>query len=82
MLGIVLPAAAGATGAYQTQREYGRSAKRSQEMVSHIEELKGQMISANDFEGFAALASEAEETMLHENQDWRVLVLFRPIELR
>ena len=78
---IVFPAIGGALAAIRTHREYLRNAQRSAEMVRHLEELKEQMQAAVNLESFVPLVREAEETMLHENEDWRVVVRFHKPEL-
>jgi hypothetical protein len=80
LMAIVFPTVAGAMTATRTHREYLRNAKRSIEMVRHLEELKEQMKAASNLEAFLPLVSEAEETMLHENEDWRVVIRFHELE--
>ncbi len=77
---IVFPAIAGAIAAIRTHREYLRNAKRSNEMVHHLEELKYEMFHAQNLKNFLPLVRQAEETMLHENEDWRVIVRFHQLE--
>lgn len=77
---IVFPAVGGALGALRTHREYLRNTSRSSEMVRHLEELKARMMAADSPERFLPLVREAEETMLHENEDWRVVVRFHELE--
>jgi hypothetical protein len=79
-MAIVFPAIAGALGAIRIQREYLRNAKRSTEMVRHLEEIKEQMRTAQNLESFLPLVCEVEDTMLHENEDWRVVVRFHELE--
>jgi len=79
-MAIVFPAIAGALAAIRAHREYFRNAKRSAEMVNHLEELKEQMMITQNLESFLPLVREAEETMLHENEDWRVVVRFHELE--
>jgi hypothetical protein len=79
-IAIVFPAVGGALGALRTHREYLRNTRRSSEMVRHLEELKARMTAANTNESFLRLVREAEETMLHENEDWRVVVRFHELE--
>jgi hypothetical protein len=79
-LSIVFPTTGAALGAIRTHREYLRNAKRSGEMVRHLEELKKQAKSAQRKEQFFLLVREIEETMLHENEDWRVVVRFHELE--
>jgi hypothetical protein len=80
-MAITLPAIGAALGAIRTHREYLRNAERSAEMVRHLKELKDQMQEAESLESFLPLVREAEETMLHENEDWRVVVRFHKPEL-
>ena len=77
---IVSPAVGAALGALRTHREYLRNASRSAEMARHLEELKAKMKAADSPERFLPLMREAEETMLHENEDWRVVVRFHELE--
>lgn len=79
-LAIVFPATAAALGAIRNHREYLRNAKRSGEMVRHLEELKKQIQAAHSSEEFFQLVREVEVTMLHENEDWRVVVRFHELE--
>jgi hypothetical protein len=79
-MAIVCPAAAAALGAIRTHREYLRNAKRSGEMVRHLEELKIQLQKAQNPEQFYRCVREIEETMLHENEDWRIVVRFHELE--
>jgi len=81
LMAVVFPAIAMAFGAIRTHREYLRNAKRSTEMVRHLEEIKEQMRTAQNLESFLTLVCEVEETMLHENEDWRVVVRFHELEL-
>ena len=80
-MAVAFPAIAMAFSAIRTHREYLRNAKRSTEMVRHLEEIKEQMKTAQNLESFLTLVCEVEETMLHENEDWRVVVRFHELEL-
>jgi hypothetical protein len=79
-LAIVLPALAAAVSAIRNQREHEKISRRSGEMVHHLEELKNGMSEAADRETFLEWVREADETMLYENEDWRVVVRFRANE--
>ena len=79
-LAIVFPAVAASLGAVRTHREYLRNAQRSQEMVLHLAGLKARMKEARDPGSFFPLVREAEEIMLQENADWRVVVRFHELE--
>jgi hypothetical protein len=75
------PAAAASMTAIRTHRDYLRKSMRSSEMASHLRELKEMIAKAKDREGLLKLVTEVEETMLHENEDWRVVVRFNTPEL-
>ncbi len=79
-LSIVFPAVAGALGAIRTHREYLKNAMRSSEMVRHLQEIKEKMSSVKNLKDLIPLVREAEETMLRENEDWRVIVRFHELE--
>jgi hypothetical protein len=72
-LAIVSPAVAASMSAV-------RNAQRSQEMARHLEELAERMREAEDLNSFLPLVQEAEEIMLQENADWRVVVRFHELE--
>jgi hypothetical protein len=79
-MAIIFPATAASVTAIRTHRDYLRNSMRSAEMVRHLKELKEKMVQVQDPDGFLALVKETEETMLHENEDWRVVVRFHRIE--
>ena len=79
-LAIMFPSIAAALGAIRTHREYLRNSKRSQEMVRHLGELKDKIDTTQSIEQFYQTVREIEETMLHENEDWRVVVRFHELE--
>ena len=79
-LAIVAPAAAAALGAIRTHREYLRNSLRSAEMAGHLIELKARMEASSGGADLARLVGQAEEIMLHENADWRVVVRFHELE--
>ena len=77
----VFPAIAASITAIRTQRDYLRNSMRSAEMLGHLEEIRGKIIAAQDSSSFYYLLKEAEEIMLHENEDWRVVVRFHKPEV-
>ena len=81
LLAIACPAAAGGTTAIRTHRDYLRNSMRSAEMVRHLKELEDRITRAEDRETLLRLVAEIEQTMLHENEDWRVVVRFHIPEL-
>jgi len=78
---IVFPAIAASINAIRTHRDYLRNSMRTAEMVRHLEELKEKLMTAKDYNDFLELLKEAEETMLHENEDWCVVVRFHTHEV-
>jgi hypothetical protein len=48
----------------------------SDEMARHLIELRDRFAKVSDKDSFLSLVKEVEETMLLENQDWRVAVRF------
>ena len=79
-LAIVLPALAAAVSAIRNQREHEKISHRSGEMVINLEELKNAMNEAADRDTFLDCVREADETMLYENEDWRVVIRYRANE--
>lgn len=79
-LAIASPILAGSLAAVRTHREYDRNSKRSAEMALHLESLAEPMERADSREELIAIVKEIEETMLHENEDWRVVVRFHELE--
>lgn len=75
-IGIIFPAVAGALGAIHTHREYLKTARRSDEMARHLNEIKEKMCQAEDLKDLLLVVREAEETMFYENLDWRVMIRF------
>jgi hypothetical protein len=80
-MAVVFPAVAASITAIRTHRDYFRSSMRSAEMVHHLKELKDRMMQAQDYDSLRTLLRETEETMLHENEDWRVLIRFHMPEV-
>jgi hypothetical protein len=76
-----LPATAASITAIRTHRDYLRKSMRSSEMAIHLRELREKISKAKDRESFLKLVSDVEETMLYENEDWRVAVRFHTPEL-
>lgn len=78
---VVFPAVAASISAIRTHRDYLRNSMRSAEMAHHLKEIKSKMIIAKDYNNFVELMNETEETMLYENEDWRVAVKFKMPEI-
>lgn len=80
-MAIIFPALAASITAVRTHRDHLRNSMRSAEMVAHLKELKDEMMVVEDLDSLHRLLKEIEQTMLHENEDWRVVVRFHEPEL-
>jgi hypothetical protein len=80
LLAVIFPAFASTLVALRTRRDYQRISRRYLEMVNHLTELKHRMLETEKPEDFYETVKEIEDTMLHENEDWRVVVRFKKTE--
>jgi hypothetical protein len=78
---ILFPAGGASIAALRNHRDYLRNSMRSAEMARHLKELRNQLAETHDPVAFIALLKEIEETMLRENEDWRIVVRFHTPEL-
>ncbi len=74
LLGVALPALAGALSGIRAQREYLRNAERYARMVPYLEVLGRRMAAAPDLATARTVALEAEAAMLDEARDWFVIM--------
>ncbi len=81
LMAISLPAVAGSITAIRTHRDYLRNSMRSAQMVTHLQEIEARIETVQDHDSFLRLVAEIEQIMLHENEDWRVVVQFHKLEL-
>jgi hypothetical protein len=77
---IILPAVGAAIGGIRTHREYSRIAKRSENMVQSLTEMKDNLKRTESPDEFEALLREIEQVMLIETQDWLMLMRFAKLE--
>jgi hypothetical protein len=80
-LAVIFPAMAASLSALKTHRDYLRVSVRSKEMMRHLMELKDRLARAADQDEFFDIIKETEDTMLHENEDWRVVIRFHKTEI-
>jgi hypothetical protein len=74
MVAIVFPALGASLGGLRVHREYSRIAKRSRNMRANLEELSRR---ADEVQGLAELERlllDTEALMLHEVEDWLLLM--------
>ncbi len=74
-MAIILPVSGAALGGIRVHREYLRNAERYGHMARYLSTLGDQIRRAQDFYVLTGLVEEANEVMIRENQDWRVLIL-------
>jgi hypothetical protein len=77
---IILPVIGAALAGIRVHREYLRNAERYSHMARHLTTVSNQIERAPDLAALTGLVEEANEVMLRENQDWRVVVLFQKLE--
>ncbi|MDN7023881.1 hypothetical protein FGU65_03065 [Methanoculleus sp. FWC-SCC1] len=77
---IILPALGAALAGIRVQREYLRNAERYAHMVQHLSTISSQIKRAETRVELDALLKEANEVTLREQQDWRIIFLFRDLE--
>jgi len=75
-LSVVLPSIGASIAAIRTQREYHRSAERSERMSEHLEYVRETLDHVEDADGLQEWVRSVEDVMLYENQDWQTLVSF------
>jgi hypothetical protein len=81
LLATIFPAVAASLSSIKTHRDFLRVAVRSEEMVRHLRELADRLSSAKIHDEFFEIVKETEDTMLHENEDWRIVVRFQKTEI-
>lgn len=79
---IILPAVGAALAGIRIHREYLRNAKRYAPMVRHLSIIREQikLVSDTDMESLTKLLEKANDMMLRENQDWRVVFTIPKLE--
>ncbi|MDP2767730.1 MAG: SLATT domain-containing protein [Candidatus Methanoperedens sp.] len=79
---IILPAVGAALAGIRIHREYLRNAERYAPMVRHLSIIRDQIkqISDTDMENLTMLLEKANDMMLRENQDWRVVFTIPKLE--
>jgi hypothetical protein len=77
---IAFPALAGAIFALRSHREHLRLERRSANMVPRLKHLKRLILHTFDLPSFEHVLRETESVMLHEAQDWLMLMRTVTIE--
>ncbi len=79
-MATILPAVGAALAGIRVHREYLRNAERYSHMAAHLSSISERLKEAKDMKTLTRLLEEANELMLRENQDWRVVFLFQKLE--
>jgi len=74
---IVLPAAGAAIASIRVHREYLRNSERYKHMFDHLTTITERIEQSEDTDTLVRSLEEANELMLLENQDWRVIFRFQ-----
>jgi hypothetical protein len=79
-MAIILPAVGAALAGIRIHHEYHRNAERYYHMAMHLSSISERIREAKDMKMLTRLLEEANEMMLRENQDWRVVFIFQKLE--
>lgn len=77
---ISFPAATAALTAIRVQNEYQRNSKRYKNTSSHLKKIRAEIEQTKTLKELTKQVDEANEIMLREHQDWRVVFIFRELE--
>ena len=80
LVSIALPAVGASIAAIRGHQELHRNSLRAEEMVRHLTEIRGHIEAAPTTRSLLGALEEAEQTMVNENADWRVVVRFHELE--
>jgi len=80
-LAISLPAVGSSVTAIRNYREYQRNSERYGSMVQYLTTIRNEINRATTREKFIELVKEADEVMMKEHMDWRILFTCRSIEV-
>jgi urease gamma subunit len=80
-IAIIFPAIGAAITGIRINHEYHRNAERYSNMAYHLSIISERITEeANDMKTMTALLEEANELMLREHQDWRIVFMFQKLE--
>ncbi|MFH1198524.1 MAG: hypothetical protein V1720_22680 [bacterium] len=79
-IAVTLPAVGAALGAVRTHGEYSRIEKRCENMAVALNELLQDSEEITSMKGLEKWMDKIEDTMLHETQDWLMLMKFVKLE--
>lgn len=76
---IIFPAVGAALAGIRSHREYLRNSERYGQMARQLSRISRQIESAQTLKKLSELLQEANELMLRENQDWRIVLRFQKL---
>lgn len=77
---IILPTVAAALTGIRNDNEYDRNSKRYKQMCQYVSHLKELIEEVEDMESLVEILDRANQIMLGEHQDWRVVVQFHKLQ--
>jgi hypothetical protein len=80
-LAIIFPAFGSSVAAIRNYNEYKRNSERYEYMVQHLTAIRNEIAGNISRNKFLSLLREANELMMSEHMDWRVLLRVRSIEV-
>jgi len=77
---ISLPAFGASIGAIRNHREYSRIGKRSENIYNLLKELLEECDNVKSMDDLTSILNKLKEEILHESQDWLMLMKFVKVE--
>ena len=72
---IILPAVGASLAGIRTYREHLRNSKRYESMAKYLSAVVTKIKVENDAQGLQEILVEANEVMMREHTDWRLIML-------
>jgi hypothetical protein len=79
-IAILLPTSAAALTGIRNNHEYIRNAKRYKQMAHTISNINERALEVENMESLVSLLEKANQVMLGEHQDWRVIVQYHKLQ--
>jgi di/tricarboxylate transporter len=80
-LAIVLPAFGSSLAAIRNHSEYQRNAERYRFMIQYLTTIRNEMSHSHSQKNLMKLVEEANELMMNEQMEWRVLFRVHRVEM-
>ena len=79
-IAIIFPAVGASLAGIRIHQEYQKNAERYRHMEQHLSSISKKIEDAKNMETLTELLEAANEMMLPETQDWRIVLLFQKLE--